>query len=325
MTNDASPPSASERANATAPRAPAPHDPARADFSHGAPARADSSRGDPAQRPNARIAALLVLSGLVIGAWSAMCGVGGGVFAVPLLHYGFKLRLKAAVGSSLLLVAASTTSATFSELFHRESSLHWGVVITLILASSVGARCGFWVAQRISANALKLCFALALTAVATHLAFEHGARIATTAAGIHALAFTPLEYAALAGIGLGAGFVAPLLGVGGGLIAVPSLLFGFPVLGFLGARAASMAMSVFTAWQSAFFYRRENELAVALAAWLALGALAGGFVGVALVHIDGASQLAQRMLSLTLYLVAARFAWDVFVARREGRGTPARS
>jgi uncharacterized membrane protein YfcA len=42
------------------------------------------------------------LLGLAIGAWSRCAGFGGGVFAVPLLHYAYGYELRAAVANSLL-------------------------------------------------------------------------------------------------------------------------------------------------------------------------------------------------------------------------------
>jgi hypothetical protein len=38
-----------------------------------------------------------------------LCGIGGGVFAVPLLHYAYGMPLKIAIANSLVLVAASTS------------------------------------------------------------------------------------------------------------------------------------------------------------------------------------------------------------------------
>lgn len=272
-------------------------------------ADAGPSAATPARR------ALLVLAGLAIGAWSALCGIGGGVFAVPLLHYGFGLSLKRAVGSSLLLVAGSTTSATITELFRGDSALHLTAAGVMIATSFVGARIGFRIGQRLDATKLKLVFVVVLTLVAADLVFGADPRSAAALGDVRALALSPLEYVEIGAIGLLAGIVAPLLGVGGGLVAVPGLLFALPGLGFLGARATSMAMSLFTSWQSMWLHRGEKQVDFGLATWLAVGAIGGGWIGVALVHVPGATVVAQRLLAATLLFVVARFLTDVLRAR----------
>lgn len=260
-------------------------------------------------RLSAGTSAILVACGLVIGAWSTLCGIGGGVFAVPLLHYAFGMPLKRSVGSSLLLVAASTTSATLVELARSDSTLHGPTIAVLVATSFVGAQVGFRIARRLDARVLKAVFVIVLALVATDLFFGHAP--GGGSAGAPDVALGARELAELAAIGFVAGVVAPILGVGGGLVAVPGMLFFVPALGYLGARAASTAMSAFTSCQSVLLYRREREVDARFALRLAAGALVGGWIGVALVHLPGAAGIAQRMLSATLYFAAARFALDV--------------
>jgi uncharacterized protein len=284
------------------------------------------SAGPPSKRPHALCAAGLVVLGVLIGAWSAMCGIGGGVFAVPVLHYVVRLPLKVAIGSSLLLVAGSTTSATLVELAQSDSALHLGIAATLIAASVVGARVGFLVSRRLDALSLKALFVILFVAVATQLLLsEAGASIHTSGRAAQAVALEPSGYLGVAAIGLAAGFVAPLLGIGGGLVAVPALLYGVPALGYLGARAASMAMSVVTSWQSVWLYRREKEVAFAWALWLALGAVAGGWIGVELVHRPRVVAVARMLLVITLLAVAVRLALDVRRGWRERGGAHGRA
>lgn len=267
--------------------------------------------------PDAARAAGLVLLGVLIGTWSAMCGIGGGVFAVPALHYLVKLPLKTAIGSSLLLVAGSTTSATLVELARGDSALNWRVVAALIAASVFGARLGFFVARRLDTLRLKVVFVFVFALIACELLLsDAGSSTRTSELAAQHLRLSSYGYLGIAAIGFASGFVAPLLGIGGGLVAVPALLFGVPGLGYLGARAASMAMSVVTSWQSVWLYRRDKQVALAWAIWLALGAIAGGWIGVELVHRPGLVEIARELLVVTLFVVALRLAFDV---RREWR------
>lgn len=250
----------------------------------------------------------LGLLGLAIGAWSTLCGIGGGVFAVPLLHYAYGYDLRAAVANSLWLVAASTTAATIAEVLRPDTALDGRVLAVLVFASLAGTRAGFWISQRITTRALKLVFCVLLVAVAWRVL----AAPATPASAAAAVApLTPGAYAAIAVVGLLAGLVAPLLGIGGGLVAVPGLFLGVPAIGYATARACSTAMSVFNGWQSVWLYRKEKLSRASTALWLAAGALAGGVAGDALIHVGGVVPVAQRLLGLTLLLAAGRFAWDL--------------
>jgi uncharacterized membrane protein YfcA len=262
---------------------------------------------------SSRAPALLLL-GLGIGAWSTLCGIGGGVFAVPLLHYAYGYELRAAVANSLWLVAASTSAATVAEVARPDSVLDYRVLAVLVFASLAGTRAGFWISQRITTRALKSLFCALLVVVAWRVfatsAVARGAAVASPS-------LTPGAYGAIAAVGLLAGLVAPLLGIGGGLVAVPGLFLGAPAIGYATARACSTAMSVFNGWQSVWLYRNEKLAEARTAAWLAGGALAGGVAGDALIHVDGVVPFAQRLLGATLCLAAGRFAWDLRAAGRD--------
>ena len=254
--------------------------------------------------------AALALLGILIGTWSTLCGIGGGIFAVPLLHYGCKLTLRASVANSLALVAASTTSASLVEIARSDTALHLGVLAVLTASSLAGTRAGYFVAARISGRALKGIFSVLLVAVAIKV-LASGSPGGTATSLPPGLAFTATDYAGVAAVGALAGVAAPLLGIGGGLVAVPGLVLGLPQIGFASARACSTAMSSFNGWQSLWLYRRDRLFDPKLAIPLATGALAGGVAGDLLIHAAAVVAFAQKLLAATLLLTALRFTWDL--------------
>jgi uncharacterized membrane protein YfcA len=286
-----------------------------------------NSRAVAADAPRAQTvtgarAALLVVLGVLVGTWSSACGVGGGVFAVPILHYLFGMPLKMAIGNSLILVAASTFSATITEVAHADSAIRWDVVGILVTTSFLGTQLGYKLARGLETLALKRIFCIVLAIVAIEVLFDFKPGTAAERAAAGEFHLDAVNITAIAAIGFVSGFVAPLLGIGGGLIAVPALFLGFPALGYLAARASSMAMSVFASWQSVWLYRKDRQVHVPTAAWFAAGAVCGGYLGVMLVHVPGVSSVAQRLLGLTLAFVAARFAWDVWRSKSSVTSAP---
>ncbi len=254
----------------------------------------------------------LVPAGLVIGLVGAMCGIGGGLFTVPLLHYVRRLELRVAVATALCLVLSTSCAATITEALRADSAIRWPLVAVLVPAALAGAQVGWVVSKRLSARILKALFAVVL-AIA-------GARLLAGSTGVTPAeaASVPLggaEYAWGALVGFGGGFVAPLLGIGGGLLVVPGLFLGLPELGFAGARACSLAVAVATATRSLWLYAREGSVRRAPGVALGAGAFAGAGLGVVLLHQPGWIDVGRSALGLLLLFVAARFAWDVARAR----------
>lgn len=79
-------------------------------------------------------------------------------------------------------------------------------------------------------------------------------------------------------LGLGAGFVGSLMGVGGGVVMVPAMVL---FLGFDQHRAHGTSVAAIVAAASAGVipFARAGEVAWGTAAFLMIGALVGGFLG----------------------------------------------
>ena len=259
---------------------------------------------------DARRSAWLLAAGLGIGFLGSLCGIGGGLFAVPFLHVVRGFELQVAVASSLVLVLATTVGATAAEAFQEASDLHGPLVAGLVGGVLLGAQAGFRVSERLPARRLKMVFVVVLTLAAIRLgpwpqapAGPGGGALFEPGAASLAVAFL---------VGAGGGFVAPLLGVGGGLIMVPGLYLGIPGLGFSTARATSLAAGSVAAARSLWLHARAGRVRWRSATWLAAGALLGAVLGVRTTRLAGVADLGRILLALVLLFVALRFARELW-------------
>jgi uncharacterized membrane protein YfcA len=104
-------------------------------------------------------------AGAGLGAVTGVLGVGGGFLAVPALMNVVGLRMRAAVGTSLLVITANSLAALLARAGTAQS-LDWAVVAPFAGAAVLGAWDGKRLAARVSGGTLQRVFACALAGVA---------------------------------------------------------------------------------------------------------------------------------------------------------------
>jgi uncharacterized membrane protein YfcA len=115
---------------------------------------------------------------------------------------------------------------------------------------------------------------------------------------------TILEILGLLGIGLTAGVLAGLLGIGGGLLMVPAMVLLLAFDQHL-AQGTSLLVIIPAAAFGSFTHHRHGRLALRDAAALGLGGVAGALLGsVTALSLD--DELLQRLFAILILLMAAR-------------------
>ena len=161
-----------------------------------------------------------LLSGALAGLMAGLLGIGGGLVIVPALAMLFALHgfiadsvMHYAVGTSLATIIPTSISSLLSH--QRRSSVQWAVVRSMVPGILLGALASAWLAKQMSSAEMALVFAVFVLLVAAKLLL--GAK--------------PSPHRQLPGaIGLGVagsliGLVSALLGIGGGTLTVPFLLW----------------------------------------------------------------------------------------------------
>ena len=186
-------------------------------------------------------------SGLAVGFLSGLVGIGGGVLIVPLLYFFYAHPgwsgatvpgdLQAVVSHATSLFVIVPTSAVGTWTYHRAGMVAWRAALPIAATSVVAARAGSQVAPAIPAPVLKLGFGALL--------LVSGFRLLRPRQGEARPRERPhLAVGAMAGVVVG--LMSALLGVGGGIVAIPILVYlvGLPLE---KVAATSMAIIVFTA------------------------------------------------------------------------------
>jgi hypothetical protein len=168
--------------------------------------------------------------GAVIGFVLALTGAGGGVLAVPLLVFGTGVGVRQA--APLALIAVGASAAIGAVLGFRDGKLRYRAALVIGAAGMLAAPFGVNVAAIVPDAPLTLCFAAAMVWTAARMFRAKSREIAATQIrevpcaldrSTGRLAWTPRCAVVLASIGVIAGFLGGLLGVGGGFVIVPSL------------------------------------------------------------------------------------------------------
>lgn len=175
--------------------------------------------------------------GLAAGLLSGLFGVGGGTVIVPMLLLLLRFDQRLAAGTSLAAIVPTATVGVISYATH--GSVAWIPALILAAGSVVGAQIGTWLLARLPQNALRWGFVGFLVVVIVMLFIV----IPDRGDGLE---LSWLVGIGIAVLGLFTGVMAGLLGVGGGVIVVPALMFLFGTSDLI-AKGTSLLMMIPTA------------------------------------------------------------------------------
>ena len=175
---------------------------------------------------------LLFGIGIFTGTLAGLLGIGGGLMMVPALTV-FGVPLVQATATSLVGVFLSSVSGSIRNLSAGE--LNWRVSLVLALFGMITAQFGAWLGDRLSDAVLSLAFAVLLLVTIYLMSLKQKLKRQQTKADqlpqdISEEALVPAatqdvrvssRFGAIAGIGLLAGVLSGLFGVGGGVVMVP--------------------------------------------------------------------------------------------------------
>jgi len=158
--------------------------------------------------------------GLVAGVLAGLLGVGGGLVIVPMVVFWLtrqgiphELIMHLALGTSMASIMFTSVSSFYAH--HRRGAVRWVVVSRIVPGIFVGTFLGSCVAARMSTDLLKAFFVVFLYFVAAQMLSDRKPKPSRELPG----------RLGMFGVGNVIGGVSSLVGIGGGTLSVPFMMW----------------------------------------------------------------------------------------------------
>lgn len=268
---------------------------------------------------------LSLLFGSIVGLSLGLTGGGGAVFAVPLLAYGMGVPAREAVAISLVSVGLTSFVGLLGKWRKGEAELRTGLLFAV--AGMLGAPIGAWIGRQIPEGWLMLMLSVLMLAIAWKM-WRKSSRVATqtqVCVPVEASRLPPDDYAKdgpgcqrnaagqliltsrcarlLLIVGVAAGILSGMFGIGGGFIIVPALIL-FSSMSM--SRAVGTSLMVISLVSISGFASQlwiGQSITLGITTSFATGGLLGLGVGQSVALRLSASML-QRVFSVAILLVA---------------------
>ncbi len=278
---------------------------------------------------------LLGLGGLV-GILSGMFGVGGGFLMTPLLFF-IGIPPAVAVATEANQIVASSFSGVLAHFKRKTVDLRMGTV--LLIGGLVGAALGVMVFNYLKAQGqvdllVKLCYVVFLGVIGALMFIEslnairkikkgklparkkhnwiHGLpfKMRFRVSGLYISVIPPLIVGVLVGI------LAAIMGVGGGFIMVPAMIYllGMPTKVVVGT---SLFQIIFVTGFTTMLHATTNfTVDIVLAVLLLVGGVIGAQIGTRIGVLMRAEQL-RILLAMIVLLVCGKLALELLLQPAE--------
>jgi len=275
-------------------------------------------------------------TGFIIGILSGLFGVGGGFLLVPLLNIIFNVPYNIAIGSSLFQMVGTSAA---SSLKHRGyGNIDYKLAGFIVMGSMVGVELGARVLMRLKSletiiiNActvspmdfwINIIYIILLSLVGTFMFLEskkakkrapQGGIVETLfSQKIRNIKLSPLislptskieniSLWTLIFIGFGVGILSGLLGVGGGFIITPALIYliGIPTSLAIGT---GLFQIIFTSAYGAITHLLKGNIDFKLVGYILTGSLIGSQLGARIHNIIRGAHV-RYYFSLLIFFAA---------------------
>ncbi len=250
-----------------------------------------------------------ILIGAAAGVFAGLFGIGGGIIIVPALILLAGFPLVKATGTSLAAILLPVGILGVIAYYRAKViDIRASVLIAAGLLTSVVA--GAWLANRLPVDVMRKLFAVFCLYVGWNF-IDPVRRFRTwrgsaVAAGPESETDPHPSPVALLGVGLLAGVMAGMFGIGGGNIIVPMLTM---VLHYPAKRAIATSLGAILfpfGIPGVLYYANAGNLDLGAAAWIAAGLFLGTVFG-ALITIRLPNRTVKLLYGVFLVLVAVRF------------------
>lgn len=246
---------------------------------------------------NLAIASLLVFLFTTV---LTVAGVGAAFIIIP-TFYWLGVPLTEAMAIALLLNAISMSFASANYI--RYKLVNFKTAIPIIILAVFFSPLGAYSTRYFSKNALILIFVLFLAFAGSMMLFYSPKNKSEVSSS------KDRELKAGIGLGIGAGYLGGLLGVGGGNFIVPALVW----LGFdpKNASATTAFIVVFASLSGFFGHAALGNINWNLLLLSAIGSIAGALMGSWLMHKKLEARQVKKIIGIVLYAIAAKMLWSL--------------
>ena len=279
---------------------------------------------------------LLLGLGGIVGILSGMFGVGGGFLMTPLLFF-IGIPPAVAVATEANQIVASSFSGVLAHLRRKTVDLKMGTV--LLVGGLIGAALGVVIFNYLKAQGqvdllVRLCYVIFLGVIGSLMFVESLNAIRKTKSGkpatrkkhnwIHRLPFkmrfrvSGLYISVIPPVlvGISVGILAAIMGVGGGFIMVPAMIYllGMPTKVVVGT---SLFQIIFVTGFTTLLHATTNyTVDIVLAVLLLIGGVVGAQIGTRIGVKMKAEQL-RILLAIMVLAVCGKLALDLLLMPSE--------
>jgi uncharacterized membrane protein YfcA len=270
---------------------------------------------DPITAADVGIVLATLAVGFVAGMLSALLGIGGAVVTTPAVRVLGATPIEA-VGSTVPAILPGAISGAYR--YARAGLVDWTLALSLGISGAVFALGGAWLSDLVDGRLL-MVFTAVLMLWSGVSVVRGGDRARVVAAAAEQREREGLEPEAgnrsiwlLGVVGAGSGFVAGLLGVGGGIVMVPAMAgpLGIPMKKAVASSLVAVAIFSVPALVAHIVLGHVDWL---FALPLMLGGVPGARVGARLT-LGGAERTVRRWFGVLVIVVACIYGGTELVA-----------
>ncbi|RMH22651.1 MAG: sulfite exporter TauE/SafE family protein [Gammaproteobacteria bacterium] len=242
---------------------------------------------------------LLWPASLAIGIVLGMFGAGGGMITVPALIYLANMPVKQAIAVSLWVVAIVSFSALVQQKVWKQLQIR--LLLTFGITGMAGSIAGSLFTRYLSEQ-----FQLGLFALLIFLVTLWLSKVKLTNR-VSVFRFIPASIT-----GFLIGFLTGILGVGGGFLLVPALIY-LGIGHFPTAVAHSLVLIICNAIAGGITYINTTEVPLDTALIVSAIAVVGSVIGNHFLKTLAGSQL-QKIFSMMLVMIGGLMLWRAFTS-----------